>query len=668
VTGAPRLGVDTGGTFTDAVAPDGQGGFCVVKEPTTQRRPEQAVLRCARRLTAGGDAAELVHGTTHATNALLTGKVGRAVFVTSAGFADLLTIGRQERAELFALEPRAVRAPLPRRLVVEDSGDAGATVRAVLKRKPAAVAICLLHAHQAGPAQRREKILARALRRALGRGIPVFASHAVAPEAREVERGTTVWAHAALAPVVGPALRALAERLRDSHHAALRVMRSDGGTASGAAAAAEPAQLALSGPAAGLCAARALADARGDGAILTFDMGGTSTDVALLPPGETPLVPLTVGGLGLLVRGLPVHTVGTGGGSYAWRDAAGALEVGPESAGALPGPACYGRGGTRPTVSDAHLMCGRLHADFFLGGGFALHADRARDALRDLRAEPAQVLEIATAGMERALRRASLGEGWDPRSLTLYAFGGAGGLHACWLAARLGIPRVVVPPLPGAFCALGLLAAPPRRTLVRAVLAPVPKSAAERRALFAGLEEQARAELAAEGVPARAIRLRRILELRGAGQDAVFPLPDGPDPVGRFHSEHRRRFGYARLNQPVTLGAVRVQADGPSDNPFRAAARERAHRPAPMLHAPAILPESDRAAVGPLRTAWHRREELVPGARLAGRALIGEYSGTTVIPAGWIARVDGFGALVLTGNTRGGRTGFATRDRLESRR
>lgn len=647
MTRGPRLGVDTGGTFTDAVTADGQGGFRVVKEPTTQRRPEQAVLRCASALSDGGQVAEVVHGTTHATNALLTGRVGRAIFVTSAGFGDILAIGRQDRAELFALEPRALRVPLPRRLIVEDAGDTVATVRAVLQRRPAAVAICLLHAHQPGAAQRRERALSTALRRALGAAIPVFASHRLAPEAREVERGATTWAHAALAPVVGPALRQLAARLHAEHGAALRVMRSDGGTASSSAAAAEPAQLALSGPAAGLCAARALADARGDGAILTFDMGGTSTDVALLPPGETPLAPLTIGGLGLLVRGLPVHTVGTGGGSYAWRDAAGALEVGPESAGALPGPACYGRGGTRPTVSDAHLAAGRLHPEFFLGGGFALHEDRSHAALRSIRATPAEVLEIATAGMERALRRASLGEGWDPRALTLYAFGGAGGLHACWLAARLGLPRVVIPPLPGAFCALGLLAAPPRRTMVRAVHAPVPESAAARRALFRDLEEQARAELAAEGVTLRAIRLRRILELRGQGQDAVFALPDGPNPLGRFHKEHRRRFGFARPEQAVTLVTARVQADGPAQNPFRAAARTRVHRPSPLFFAPSAHPENGRAGTKLRRTAWHRREELVPGARLNGPALIGEYSGTTVLPEGWSARVDRFGVLDL---------------------
>lgn len=646
----PRIGVDTGGTFTDAVTAGAGGGWRVHKTPTTPREPGRAVLACARALHRDDGAIELVHGTTHATNALLTGRLGRAVFVTDAGFGDLLAIGRQERAGLYDPEPRAARPPLPRSRVVEHDPAAPAdaalaeTARRVAAKRPAAVAVCLLRAWRAGPEQRRERALAAALRRALGAGVPVFAAHEHAPEIREYERGATAWAHAALAPVVGPALRRLAAGLERAHPgSALRVMRSDGGTAAAAAAANEPASLALSGPAAGLCAARALADARGDGAVLTFDMGGTSTDCALLPPGELPLAPMSVGGVPLLVRGMPMHTVGTGGGSYAWRDAAGGLQVGPASAGATPGPACYGRGGERATVTDAHLAAGRLHPDFFLGGRFALHADRAGAALAALGADPAAVLEIATAGMERALRRVSLGEGWDPRALTLYAFGGAGGLHACWLAGRLGVRRVVVPPLPGAFCALGLLAAPPRRTLTSSVGAPV-GAAAARRARFAPLEERARAELRAEGVPAGAIRLRRVLELRGAGQDAVFALPEGADPAGRFHAEHRRRFGYARADAPVELVAVRVQADGPAARPF-VATRVRRHAPRPAARHPAA-PCEGGAGARPRTMDWHRREDLAPGARLRGPAVLGEYSGTTVLPAGWRAEVDRFGALV----------------------
>jgi N-methylhydantoinase A len=653
LSGAPRLGVDTGGTFTDGVTAAEGGGWRVHKTPTTPREPGRAVLACARALLCDAADVELIHGTTHATNALLTGRLGRAVFVTDAGFGDLLAIGRQERAALHALEPSAARPPLPRARVVEHASESAATdaiadtVRRVAAKRPRAVALCLLRAWTPGPAQRRERALAAALRRALGAEVPVFSGHEHAPEIREYERGVTVWAHAALAPVVGPALRKLALALERAHPgSALRVMRSDGGTAAAPAAAAEPAAQALSGPAAGLCAARALADARGDGAVLTFDMGGTSTDCALLPPGELPLVPVTVGGLPLLVRGMPMHTVGTGGGSFAWRDAAGELQVGPDSAGAQPGPACYGRGGTRATVTDAHLAAGRLHPDFFLGGGFALHADRAAAALAEIGARPAEVLEIATAGMERALRRVSLGEGWDPRVLTLYSFGGAGGLHACWLAARLGIRRVVVPPLPGAFCALGLLAAPPRRTLTHSVRAPVPTAASARRALFAPLEERARAELRAEGVPARAIRVHRVLELRGNGQDGIFALPDGDAVLERFHAEHRRRFGYAREDATVELVAVRVQADGPAAQPFVAGPRTRAHSPRPGARHAVKMPEASGSGRS-RATPWFRREELAPGARLRGPAVIGEYSGTTLVPAGWRAEVDRFGALAL---------------------
>ncbi len=648
---APRLGVDTGGTFTDAVVAADGGGWRAHKLPTTARAPGRAILACADALLGSAGSLELIHGTTHATNALLTGRLGRAVFITNRGFGDLLAIGRQERATLYALEPVAVRPQQPRARVVEhdtESEESAAiedTVRRVMSKRPQAVALCLLHAWRSGPEQRHERALARALRRALGAEVPVFSSHEHAPEIREYERGATLWAQAALAPVVGPALRRLAQELERSHPgSSLRVMRSDGGTASGEAAASEPAQLALSGPAAGLCAARALADARGDGAVLTFDMGGTSTDCALLPKGELPLMPMTVGGIPLLTRGMPMQTVGTGGGSFAWRDAAGGLQIGPDSAGADPGPACYGRGGTRATITDAHLVAGRLHPEFFLGGGFALHADRARAALQELEARPEAALEIATAGMERALRRVSLGDGWDPRTLTLYSFGGAGGLHACWLAARMGIPRVVVPPLPGAFCALGLLAAPPRRTMSQSVNAPVPRTTAERKAWFAPLLERARAELRDDGIPASKMRARCVLELRGAGQDAVFALPDGPDPIGRFHAEHRRRFGYARPESEVLLVAARVQVDGPATQPFLAS-RMRRTRPTALLRAPVLMPEDARTRAHPV--PWFRREELQPGARLSGPAMIGEYSGTTVLPGAWKAEVDRFGALVL---------------------
>ncbi|RMH02877.1 MAG: hydantoinase/oxoprolinase family protein [Planctomycetota bacterium] len=657
-----RVGIDTGGTFTDAIAADGAGGFQVAKVPTTPRAPAAAVLTALQRLApAGGGPVDLVHGTTHATNALLTGRLGRVVLVVTRGFADLLAIGRQERARLYDLEPRPPRPNLPRSRVVEvrERLDAAGRVleelttaeveRAaaeVAKRRPEAVAVLLLHAWRQ---PRHERRLGRALRRL---GVPVVLSSEVAPEVREYERGVTTWADAGLRPVVGPALRLLDLALTEGWGpgSCLRVMRSDGGTCEAAAAAERPVNLALSGPAGGLAAARSLADARGDGAVLTLDMGGTSTDVALLPAGEPPLAPIGVAGLPLLCRGLPLHTVGTGGGSLARPDAGGALRVGPDSAGAEPGPACYGRGGARATVTDAHLVAGRLHPEEFLGGEFPLRPERAEAALAELgrafglepTAAAQALLEVATTGMERALRRVSLAEGHDPRGLALYAFGGAGGLHAAWLADRLGMARVVVPPFAGVFSALGLLAAPPRRTFARSVLAPLP-AAAERRRLFAPLVERARAELRAEGVAASRIRLRRVLELRGEGQAGGFALPEGPDPLGRFHAEHERRFGYARRDRPVLLDAVRVQADGPVVSPWRPR-RLRRRTAQPRFFAAAHLPET---GAGRRRCGWYRREELAPGDRLAGPAVVAEYSGTTVVPPGWRARVGRFGELVL---------------------
>jgi N-methylhydantoinase A len=659
----PRVGVDTGGTFTDAVLAVGPGEWRVAKVPTTPRAPAVGVLSGLHALVPRGSAAvDLVHGTTHATNALLTGELGRVVLVTTRGFADVLAVGRQERDRLYELEPRPPRPPQPRRLVVEVAerlDAAGRVVEAltaaevervaaeVAERKPQAVAVALLHAWRE---PRHERRLGRALRRL---GVPVVLSSEVAPEVREYERFTTAWADAGLRPVVGPALQLLELTLREGWGAAskLSVMRSDGGTCAAAAAAGQPVTLALSGPAGGLSAARGLADARGDGTVLTLDMGGTSTDVALLPPGELPLEPMSLAGLPLLARGLPLHTVGTGGGSLARWDAGGALAVGPASAGAEPGPACYGRGGTRATVTDAHLVAGRLHPEEFLGGGFRLDAARAETALAALGGEvgwkPAEaacaLLEVATTGMERALRRVSLAEGHDPRGLALYAFGGAGGLHAAWVAARLGMRRVVVPPFPGAFSALGLLAAAPRRTLARSVLTPLPAATA-RRALFAPLVERAREELVAEGVPATRIRVRRVLELRGEGQAGEFALPDGPRALERFHEEHRRRFGYAREDRPVVLVAVRVQADGPAASPWRAGRLRRRAAP-PRFRAPALLPENGGARGRPC--AWYRREELSPGHHLAGPAVVAEYSGTTVVPAGWTAAVGAFGELVL---------------------
>ncbi len=673
-----RVGIDTGGTFTDAVTADAGSGFHVHKVPTTQEQPARAVLQALEILVPSSAAVELVHGTTHATNALLTGRLGRTVVVTTKGMRDVLAIGRQDRDSLYQLEPRPPRPPQPRRLIVEvderldaDGGVITRLTAAEIKRvvakvaalKPQAIAIGLLHSYRNDAHEQR---LARALARLK---VPCVLSSALVPEIREYERLTTAWADAALAPVVAPALEQLEQSLQSGWAAGsrLRVLRSDGGTAAAAAAATHPVHLALSGPAGGLAAARSLADARGDGAVLTLDMGGTSTDVALLPAGEMPLQPMSLGGLPLLARGLPIHSVGTGGGSLVRWDAGGALAVGPASAGAVPGPVCYGRGGSQVTVTDAHLVAGRLRSEAFLGGEFSLDPEAAHAALAalgkpaGLRAEEAAaaVLEIASADMERALRRVSLAEGHDPRAFHLYAFGGAGGLHAAWVAARLGMRGVVIPPHAGAFSALGMLAAPPRRTLIRSILEVLP-AARQRRAWFRPLEERACAELTAEGVPRSHLRLRRLLEMHSSGQSGCFALADGPRLLERFHLEHQRRFGYRREDQPVMVASLRLVAEG------RAQAlwprhRCRRHQAASRVVQDCVFPESAGAgnaragntragnagAAPRLRAAVHARADLKAGARLRGPALVTEYSGTTVVPPAWGAEIDAYGALVL---------------------
>jgi N-methylhydantoinase A len=654
-----RLGVDTGGTFTDAVALDDDGGLRLCKLPTTQAEPRRAILDAVEALAGPGAPVALDHGTTHATNALLTGKLGRVVLVVTAGFRDLLAIGRQDRLVVHSLEPTVARPSLPPRMVVEvaerlaadgavverlSSAECERVAGEVARRRPEAVAVLCLHAWS-HPGH--EERLGRALRRALD--VPVLLSSEVAPEIREVERGNTTWADAALMPVVGRALEALAAGLEEGHRGStLRLMRSDGGVVGVEAAAAHPVQLALSGPAAGLGAATSLAQARGEAPILTLDMGGTSTDVAWVE-GELPqLETVQLGGLELLARGLPIHSVGTGGGSLARIDAGGSLTVGPASAGARPGPACYGRGGTEATVTDAHLLLGRLPEDLLLGGDTRLDRAAAEQALADAGRElgldaattARQVLEVAQAGMERALRRVSLASGRDPREATLYSFGGAGGLHAAWLARNLEMMRVVVPPLAGVFSAVGLLSAPLRRTATRSVCEPLPSATARRR-MFAPLLEQARIELAAEGIRG-GMKVLRLLDLRVPGQAGILTLREGPELRGRFADAYRVRFGMDPVVDELELAAVRVVVEKPRPTPWPTA-RTRRHRARAFDQRTIHFPETGRSR----RASLYRREDMRPGALLEGPAVVVEDSATTVVPAGWTARLDRWFCLTL---------------------
>jgi len=523
------LGIDVGGTFTDAVlVADGEVRTAKV---STAARQEASVLAAAAAVGAD-DVDRFTHGTTVATNALLERRGARTAFVTNTGFEHLLHLRRQNRAHLYrpcADHPPPL-VPLERCVGVEGRlGPDGELVSLDLSTLPDldadAVAVCLLFAFR-DPSH--ERAVADEVRRRLPNA-HVVASHEVSPELREYERASTTAVDAYLGPVVARYLRSLEDTCGEAGLPVPYVMRSSGGLATLEEAARHAAFALLSGPAAGVVGAARVAALAGFENALSFDMGGTSTDVCAIVGGEARREhERVVGGLPVRLPTLAVHTVGAGGGSIARIDAGGALRVGPVSAGASPGPACYGRGGDRPTVTDANLLLGRLPAH--LPDGLELDADAARGALGAL--DPEAVVEIVNAEMTRALRLISIEQGLDPRDFALVAFGGAGPLHACALADELGMSTVLVPAAAGVLSALGLAAADERRDAVRSYVAPLAEVG----------------ELPAEGEA----------DLRYDGQSFELTVPLGPRLAERFHEAHERRYGHADPGRPLELVALRT--------------------------------------------------------------------------------------------------------------
>jgi N-methylhydantoinase A len=523
------LGIDVGGTFTDAVLL-AEGRLTTAKVPTSARQ-EESVVAAAR--AVGADRVErFTHGTTIATNALLERRGARTAFVGTAGFEHLLHLRRQNRAELYRLcadHPEPL-VPLERCVGVEERiGPDGVLRELDLSSLPAldadAVAVCLLFSFRDPGHERR---VAEELRRRLP-GAFVVASHEVAPEFREYERASTTAADAYLGPVASRYLASLAGACARAGLPEPLVLRSSGGVATLAEVAAHPAVALVSGPAGGAVGAARVAALAGVENAISLDMGGTSTDVCLIVDGRVErTAEREVGGLPIRLPSLDLQTVGAGGGSIVWRDAGGALRVGPESAGAEPGPACYGRGGERPTVTDANLVLGRLPER--LAGGLELDRAAAEQAFAGF--DPAEAVAVVNAEMLRALRVVSVERGYDPRDFALVAFGGAGPLHACELADELGIGRVLVPAAAGVLSALGLVATEQRRDHVRSYVVP--------------LEDVG--ELPAEGEA----------DLRYAGQSFELSVPLGPALAERFHEAHAERYGYADPSRPIELVAVRT--------------------------------------------------------------------------------------------------------------
>lgn len=647
------LAVDTGGTFTDMLLLRG-GSTRALKVPSTPEDPAAAILEGIRRLVEPGEPFLLLHGSTVATNALLERSGARVALVTNRGFEDVIEIGRQNRPQLYALvghRPPALVHRADRVGIGGRLGPGGQELEALDGEELSAlagrvagadsVAVCLLHAY-ANPDHE------AAVAAALPQTVPVSLSSVILPEYREYERTSTTVVNAYVAPVMSGYLTRLGT---DSGAERVKIMGSDGGRLAVERAIREPVHTVLSGPAGGVVGALHWGRMTGATGIVTFDMGGTSTDVSLCPGRPLRTREFEIDGHPVAIPVIDIHTVGAGGGSLASVDPGGALRVGPESAGAVPGPIAYGRGGDRVTVTDAHVWLGRLPTEGFLGGTGTLDRSLLQAPLAELaRAldlgldEAAQgVLDVAETAMERALRVISVERGFDPRSLALVAFGGAGALHAAGLAERLGLPEALIPPDPGVLSAYGILTAPPTREVSRTVLTVV--GPGEDGQNFAELlDELSRQAVSAltreEAVEPDRVQVERWIDVRYRGQSFEIRVP-ATGWLDAFHLAHETRYGYARRDAEVEAVTLRALATGP------ALAVANSELP-PATAAP---PSGSTEVVVAGRTldcptVWRR--DLRPGHRLDGPAVVLDYSATTWLPPGWRLGVHPSGVLRIT--------------------
>ena len=658
-----RVAVDTGGTFTDCVWLE-NGHLRMLKVFSTPDDPAQAITQAVER-TGLGSALVLLHGTTVGTNSLLQRRGARVAFVTTEGFEDSIQIGRQARPKLydFFFEPAEPLVPPGLRFgarertasdgqVLERPGEAELRQlrQAVEKSGAEAVAVSLLFSF-INPENERAVAEALAGLRKGKNEVPLSLAHVVLPEFREYERASTVVVNAYLQPLMQRYLENLGKQVAAKRgQSSVFIMQSSGGITSLSAAAAEPVRTVLSGPAGGVVGAVAVARRSGFERIISFDMGGTSTDVALVEGELRASNEAEVAGLPVRVPMLDIHTVGAGGGSIARFDAGGALRVGPLSAGAAPGPICYGKG-KEPTVTDANLLLGRLPADKFLGGEFALDVERTRRKVKSwlqknwsslsVQEFAAGVVRVVNATMEKAMRVVSIERGYDPRDFTLVAFGGAGGMHACELAAALGIPRVLLPPLPGALSAYGILVSDIvkdySRTVLWQVAGKLPQANLQRE--FEGFERQARAAFQAEnwgGAP----RFERSLDVRYRGQGYELNVPFTATALAAFHKDHQRRYGYSRPEREVEIVTLRLRARLPGPK-APAAAAMKTILDKKTERRPAVF--NGRAVA----TTLYERGTLASRRTYRGPAIVVEYGATTVVPPKFRFRVDGNWSLII---------------------
>jgi len=650
------VGIDTGGTFTDIVVVERDGatlGIRQCKILSDPADPSGPIVAGLVKLGLQDVALQIIHGTTVGTNAVLEGKGARVAYVTSKGFSDVLALGRQERQQVYELQQAELAPPVPReccfevstritadgRLLSEsDQAELQELVADLKTQRVESVAINLLFSFL--QPQQERNIAAQ-----LENYWFVSCSSDILPEVREYERGMATWLNASVGPVISGYLARLQTRLP---RAAIAVMQSAGTTIAAEQAAGQAVRLLLSGPAGGLAAARSLARQAGTPNLMTFDMGGTSTDVALLN-GDIPLTNQgRIGDWPLSIPSVDIHTIGAGGGSIARVDRAGMLLVGPESAGANPGPVCYDQGGQQVTVTDANVLLGRIPGKTLLGGYLPLNVGSAQQAMAELAKDMAcdvleaarGVVRMANEHMARALRVISVERGYDPAEYALLSFGGAGGLHACDLAELLNMSRIIIPVRSGVLSAVGMLVSEPGRELSRAMLKPMKGLTDEEIEVgFQDLEAEAMAQLLAEGCAKEDIQFRHQLELRYQGQSASIPVnwKRGGAHVQAFHAAHERASGL-RLPHAVELVNLRLGAWAPAV--LQSVDIKPVYedvRPDGMIYMPELARD----------VPMYHRGALQTGESIPGPALVTESASTAWIKPGWVAEADEWGNLFL---------------------
>lgn len=647
------LAVDTGGTFTDFFLRTAQG-IRIHKVLSTPKDPSRAILQGIRKLGVAGTG--LVHGSTVATNAFLERKGAKVALITTEGFEDLIEIGRQNRPVLYDLAAKRTPSLISRarrfgirertnaRGRVEQSPskkDLRVMVKKIKRSRCDSVAVCLLFSYANG---KNEKTIQRSLRR-LKKNISV--SSEICPEYREYERTSTTCINAYVAPIMSHYLQSLRKKI----HGPVRIMQSNGGALSLQEASQEPIRTLLSGPAGGALGAFRWARAAGLNKIISLDMGGTSTDMSLIDGALELTSESSLGGFPIKTPMLRIHTIGAGGGSLAWVDQGGALRVGPQSAGAEPGPVCYGRGGKEVTLSDAHFFLGRLPSKHFLGGTLILKEENLSNLLKQISRklkvsleELAQgILTVANANMSRALRVLSLERGLDPREFTLVPFGGAGPLHACELADSLGMNRVLVPQNPGVLSAMGMAHADWVRDYVQTVLWDEGHaSSAQIKTQLNRLKRRAWNDARREGFSPGQVQFISQLDVRYRGQSYELTVPATKDWIRDFVAAHRRQYGFQHQREREIVN-LRLQARVPLPHaPFQKSVGKTRSKPVPVDRSP--LYSEGKWIQAPLFI----REKLQGGHRIEGPAIVSEFSATTYLHPRWSLEVDIFGNLQMT--------------------